>query len=106
MKARSRFTHRNNNAATRVHMNEYQRLHELDEDLMPPPVESGVPHQEWVSFEKDERVTIHRRWESRFSGEVDVVSEDGSVFWVWGDEGRGRFAVHAGDDVSVWRSEQ
>jgi hypothetical protein len=86
-------------------MNEYQAL-ELDGDPMGPPRASGVPHQEWVSLEKDERVTVHRGWESGFSGTVDVVSQDGTVFWVWGDDGRGRFAVHAGDDVSVWRSEQ
>lgn len=104
MKARARFTHRNHNAATRVHMNEYQRL-ELDEDLMAPPLASGVPHHEWGSLERDDRVAVHRSWESRFTGTVDVVAQDGTVFWVWGDEGRGRFAVHADDDVSVWRTE-
>lgn len=66
---------------------------------------SGVSNEEWSSFEKDDRVTVKRAWDPLFSGSVDVVAPDGSVFWVWGDEGRGRFAVHSGDDVRVWRSE-
>ncbi len=102
MKSRSRFSQRNTEAATRVRMSGL----ELDEDLMGAPLASEVPHHEWVSLEKHDRVTVHRGWESRFSGTVDVVAEDGTVFWVWGDEGRGRFAVHAGDHVSVSRTEQ
>ena len=104
MKSRSRFSQRNTEAATRVRMNDHQSL-EFDDDLMDLAPVSGVPHHEWVSLEKDDRVTVHRSWESRFTGTVDVVAEDGTVFWVWGDEGRGRFAVHAGDRVSVWRTE-
>ncbi|BAS18496.1 hypothetical protein AHiyo8_pI68000 (plasmid) [Arthrobacter sp. Hiyo8] len=87
MKSRSRFSHRNNNAATYVHMNEYQRL-ELDEDLTEASL-SGVPHHEWVSLESNDRVTVYRGWESRFSGTVDVVAQDGSVFWVWATKGVG-----------------
>lgn len=85
----------------------YSRITEMDEDLGgPTSAPPGVPHEEWSSFEKDDRVTVHRGRDPRFNGSVDVVAPGGTVFWVWGDEGRGRFAVHAGDDVRVWRAEQ
>lgn len=62
-----------------------------------------LPHDEWASLKKDDRVALRRDTGPVTAGSVDIVALDGSVFWVHLDHGCGRVVIHADDDVFVWR---
>lgn len=57
---------------------------------------------EWIHLNEGQRVVARRLGEYPRAGEIDAVSEDAFVFWVWLDNGEGRIMVHAQDDVRVW----
>lgn len=37
------------------------------------------------------------------AGEVDVVSDDGGLLWIYGEAGQGRILLHKSDKCLVWR---
>jgi hypothetical protein len=57
---------------------------------------------EWIHLNEGQRVVTRRPREYPRAGEIDAVSDDAFVFWVWLDNGEGRIVVNAQDDVSVW----
>ena len=57
---------------------------------------------DWERLTPGDRVSIHLDGNAAHSGLVDIVAPDASIFWVLLDEGRGRVAIHEGDDASVW----
>ena len=68
------------------------------------PAGEPLPVAEWASLTRYERITLLRGTAPAASGSVDLVAEDGSIFWVHLDNGLGRVAVHAEDDAAVWRA--
>ncbi len=62
-----------------------------------------VPPEQWQSFAPGDRVFVRRGLDTEVTGVIDMIANDSSVFWVWGEAGRGRIALHIKDDASVWR---
>lgn len=62
-----------------------------------------LPSSKWDQLKAGHRVVVQRPGGPLLPGEVDVISPDASVFWVWLDGGRGRIAVHMDDkNTGVW----
>lgn len=61
-----------------------------------------LPSSQWGQLEEGHYVIVQRDGEPLLAGEVDVRTQDASVFWVWLDGGRGRTAVYADEGTSVW----
>lgn len=57
---------------------------------------------DWGQLEEGHYVIVQRYSEPPIAGEVDVVADDGSVFWVWLEGGRGRIAIYVDEGVRVW----
>lgn len=82
--------------------------------IMTPPTMPGLPtrlryakgaelpSREWDQLEEGHRVIVQRDGLKPFAGEVDAVTHDASVFWVWLDGGRGRIAVYVDEGTRVW----
>jgi hypothetical protein len=45
---------------------------------------------------------VQRNGEFPLVGEIDELTHDASVFWVWLEGGRGRIAVYTDEGTSVW----
>ncbi|WP_139346614.1 hypothetical protein [Sinomonas mesophila] len=63
-----------------------------------------LPPAEWASLTRNERITLQRGAARVAGGTVDLVADDGSIFWVHLDNGVGRVAIHVDDDATVWRA--
>lgn len=61
-----------------------------------------LPSREWDQLEEGHQVLVQRDGLELLAGEVDAVTHDASVFWVWLDGGRGRIAVYVDEDTRVW----
>lgn len=61
-----------------------------------------LPCSEWDQLEEGHLVIIQRDGRPLLPGEVDAVTHDASVFWVWLDGGRGRIAVYVDEGTRVW----
>ena len=82
--------------------------------LMTPPTMSWLPNRlkydkgaelpsrEWDQLEEGHQVLVQRDGLEPLAGEVDAVTHDASVFWVWLDGGRGRIAVYVDEGTRVW----
>lgn len=77
----------------------------VDRPLFLGPVEydegEELPCSEWGQLEEGHLVMVQRDRGPIVTGEVDVLTHDASVFWVWLDGGRGRIAVCADGDTRV-----
>ncbi|BCW77932.1 hypothetical protein NicSoilB11_42570 (plasmid) [Arthrobacter sp. NicSoilB11] len=71
----------------------FPKAHEKGEELLAA---------DWAQLEEGHYVIVQRDSEPAVSGEVDVVTQDASVFWVWLDGGRGRIAVYGDEGFRVW----
>ena len=72
--------------------------------LAPVSYDKGdeLPCSDWGQLKEGHFVMIQRNGEPLLVAEVDVVTHDASVFWVWLDGGRGRIAVYADEGTCVW----
>jgi hypothetical protein len=61
-----------------------------------------LPCKKWGRLQEGCHVMVQCAGETILKGEVDVVSPDASIFWVWLDGGRGRIAVYADENTNVW----
>lgn len=68
-------------------------------DKPQPGKKLGV--EEWVWLDPGQRVHVERKYEAASGGIIDVIAHDASIFWVWLDNGRGRVAIHEGDNVCI-----
>ena len=59
-------------------------------------------YNDWVDINPGNKVLVKRQGENALHGSVDDVAEDGSFFWVWMDEGRGRVLISEDDGSTVW----
>lgn len=63
-----------------------------------------LPIYDWVELNTDDQVIIRTADGVTAGGQVDVVADDASIFWVWLEGGAGRVAVHEEDDTQVWKA--
>lgn len=72
--------------------------------VRPPVFEKGEElfHYQWNQLEEGHSVIIQRDNQPPLPGKVDVRTDDGSIFWVWLNNGHGRIAVFATEDTCVW----
>lgn len=61
-----------------------------------------LPPSQWEQLQEGHYVLVQREDEPLRVGEVDVLTQDAAVFWVWLDGGRGRIAVYADEGTCVW----
>lgn len=64
-----------------------------------------LPHYQWNQLGEGDGVTVQREDQTRVFGKVDVVADDGSIFWIWLDNGNGRIAIYGGHETHVWLPE-
>lgn len=69
-----------------------------------PPSDPALGLAGWVLLAMDDRIILRTAEGRTASGQVDLVADDASVFWVWLDGGGGRMAVHKGDECEVWKT--
>jgi hypothetical protein len=62
--------------------------------------------KEWAGLVPGDRVCLRRENQVLMHGTVDDMVPDGSVFWIWFDNGAGRIALYKDDDVRVWLMEE
>jgi hypothetical protein len=58
--------------------------------------------KEWGLLEKGVYVLVERDKASLLRGEVDDLTGDASVIWIWLDGGRGRIALFDEEGTRVW----
>lgn len=58
----------------------------------------------WTELGPGDRIIISSPWIPGLTGEVDVVTEDGSILWVHLEDGRGRILIHTTDPHRIWRA--
>lgn len=61
-----------------------------------------LPSKEWGRLEEGHEVIVQRDGLQLLLGEVDAVTHDASVFWVWLQGGRGRIALYIYEGTRVW----
>ena len=61
-----------------------------------------LPYRKWDQLKVGCHVMVQREGQSLLKGEVDVISPDAAIFWVWLDGGRGRIAVYGDENTYVW----
>lgn len=68
------------------------------------PYEKGeeLPCSEWGLLEEGVYVLVERDTGQLLGGEVDDLTHDASVFWLWLDGGRGRIALYNDERIRVW----
>ncbi len=72
-----------------------------DTQWVPPGPEAPVGS--WTELRPGDRIIITSPWTPRWDGEVDLVTNDGSILWVHLEAGRGRILVQQSDGHQVWR---
>lgn len=60
---------------------------------------------EWDQLEEGDCVIVQRDGGPLVKGKVDVVTDDGSIFWVLLDGGLGRISIYADEGTRVWLPE-
>lgn len=70
----------------------------------PAPACPAGTGMNWTKLaRKDDLELVHRKGKTLTSGRVDMLSLDGSVFWLIQDNGKGRAMFLPDDDVTVFR---
>ncbi len=72
--------------------------------LGPTAYDTGdeLPYSEWGQLEEGLYLIVQRDGGPVLGGEVDDLTHDASVFWVWLDGGRGRIAIYGDEGTRVW----
>jgi hypothetical protein len=70
----------------------------------PAPDEKGdeLPTNDWRLLEEGVCVLVERDNGPVLGGEVDEITSDASVVWIWLDGGRGRIALFKDEGTRVW----
>lgn len=79
----------------------------MQHPFLPQPLSEEhyeLPAHMWGELEVGSPVIVQRGSELTAGGHVDMVTDDGSIFWVWLNSGLGRIAVYADESTRVWLS--
>lgn len=68
-----------------------------------PPASGPLALDDWVFLNTGDPVIVNTPEGRTFSGSIDIVADDASIFWVWVDGGGGRVAVQKEDRSRVRR---
>lgn len=71
-------------------------------DYVPPKGAEYV--RDWTSLQPGERVVLVERDAQELQGQVDAVTDDGTILWLHVDAGAGRRLVSRLEGGLVWRA--
>ncbi|WP_461186698.1 hypothetical protein [Arthrobacter sp. Z4-13] len=57
----------------------------------------------WTVLEPGDKVLLYRGGKVTGSGNVDLRSHNGNVFWILREGGQGRAMIHKTDNIAVYR---